>query len=117
MGNRQSKIYNQITGSRYPIKLLDCDSHLIPPIITQIYLKVNNDGLHFYQNDYRSKVFFHIEWNQVSSWHIEKNYLTIFLNNSFETSISISSLYANIIYNNCSKITQNLAHNIIDYPN
>lgn len=113
MGNRQSKIYNHITGARYPIKLLYyCD--LIPPIITQIYLKLNNDGLHFYQND---KVFFHIEWNQVASWRIEKEKLTFFLNNSFKTSISISSFYAETLYNHASSITRNLAHNIIDYPN
>ena len=67
-----------------------------------------------YQND---KVFFHIEWDQVASWHIEKKCLTFFLNNSFRTTISMESLYAKSLYNHASEITRNLAHNIIDYPN
>ena len=112
MGNRQSKIYNHITGARYPIKLLYyCD--LIPPIISQIYLKLNNDGLHFYQND---KVFFILNGIKLHLG-ILKKCLTFYLNNSFRTTISVESFYAKSLYNHACEITRNLSHNITDYPN
>ena len=90
MGNSQSKIYNHITGARYPIKLLYyCD--LIPTIINNIFIQINNNGIHFFTNE---KHFLTIKWFQVVSWHIENKNISINLNNTFKTSISFSSNYS-----------------------